>query len=228
MRTDILRWTLMLLSVFLVAPSLANTVQLRHVVEEFLRAQTQAFPGKVSFSVGSVDLKSNFSACQDMQAFLPPGNRLWGRSMVGVRCNGERPWTLYVPVTVKVAGEYVVTARALAAGQVISEADLTRVEGDLTDLPPGSVTDTAQAVGHTVLVGMQAGRPLRADGLRQAYAVQSGQSVKLTARGQGFAVSNEGRALAAAQPGQVVAVRTAGGSTVSGVAKSGGVVEVRF
>lgn len=228
MRTDILRWTLMLLSVLLVAPSLANTVQMRHVVEEFVRAQTQGLPGAVTISVGSVDLKANFSACRDMQAFLPPGNRLWGRSIVGVRCSGERAWTLYVPVTVKVAGEYFVTTRAIAAGEVISDSDLTRMNGDLTDLPPGVVTAPAQAVGRSMSVGTQAGRPLRADMLRQAYAVQSGQSVKLQARGNGFDVSNEGRALAAAQDGQVVSVRTQSGSTVSGVARSGGVVEVRF
>lgn len=58
--------------------------------------------------------------------------------------------------------------------------------------------------------------------------VQQGQSVKLLLAGAGFTVSNEGRALNNATQGQVVQVRTASGQLVSGVARSGGVVEVAY
>ena len=99
---------------------------------------------------------------------------------------------------------------------------------DLTDLPAGILTDPDQAVGRTLAVSLPAARPLRGDMLRQAIVVQQNQSVKVVARGSGFAVANEGRALTNAVAGQVVQVRLANGQIVSGIARAGGSVEVKY
>jgi flagella basal body P-ring formation protein FlgA len=56
--------------------------------------------------------------------------------------------------------------------------------------------------------------------------VRQGQTVKTVSRGAGFSVSSEGRALHNAQEGQIVQVRTPSGQTVSGIARSGGIVEM--
>lgn len=77
-------------------------------------------------------------------------------------------------------------------------------------------------------VAIGAGQPLRADWLRAPVAVQQGQIVKLFARGNGFSVSHDGRALATAQSGQTVQIRTGSGQVVSGVARPGGLVEVMY
>jgi flagella basal body P-ring formation protein FlgA len=52
--------------------------------------------------------------------------------------------------------------------------------------------------------------------------------VKLVSEGPGFRVSAEGRALGNAADGQLVQVRAPSGQTVSGIARSGGIVEVRY
>jgi flagella basal body P-ring formation protein FlgA len=64
--------------------------------------------------------------------------------------------------------------------------------------------------------------------LRQQPSVQQGQNVRLVSRGPGFQVSAEGRALNTAADGQVAQVRTSTGQTISGIARTGGVVEVRY
>jgi flagella basal body P-ring formation protein FlgA len=55
-----------------------------------------------------------------------------------------------------------------------------------------------------------------------------GQSVRLLSSGDGFIVSNEGKALNNAVNGQIVQVRTHSGQVVSGVARNGAVVEVAY
>lgn len=50
----------------------------------------------------------------------------------------------------------------------------------------------------------------------------------LTSGGKGFRVSAEGKALTKANEGQVVQVKVANGQVVSGIARSGGQVEVVF
>lgn len=200
----------------------------RHAVENFLRIQVKGLPGQTSFTVGAIDSNNQLSPCPNFDVSMPPGARPWGRTRVTVRCQAEGGWTLFVPVQIKVSGDYLVTARPMAQGQLIQAADLTHRTGDLTELPTGILTDPVQAIGRTLTTSLPAARPLRADMLRQPVVIQQNQSVKVIASGSGFSVANEGRALTNAVEGQVVQVRLANGQIVSGVAQAGGTVDVRY
>jgi flagella basal body P-ring formation protein FlgA len=138
------------------------------------------------------------------------------------------PWTIYVPARVQVVGEYLIAAAPLAQGQLLGPNDVAVVSGDLTSLPNGIVTDAGQAVGRTLSISLPAGAPLRGDSLRAQQVVKQGQTVRLVTSGPGFQVSAEGRALNNAADGQIAQARTASGQVVSGVARSGGVVEVAY
>lgn len=202
--------------------------EVKRVIEDFLRVQTRGLPGQASFTVGMIDPNNNLAACPALEAFLPAGGRPWGRINVGVRCQLEGGWSIYVPAQVKVIGEYFVTAKPLARGQAIAAVDLARRKGDLAELPAGVVTEEAQAVGKTLNVSVQSGQLLRTDILRAPTAVQQGQSVRVVSKGKGFQVATEGKALNNAADGQVVQVRTASGQTISGIARTGGTVEVNY
>ncbi|KON80264.2 flagellar basal body P-ring formation chaperone FlgA [Azoarcus sp. PA01] len=197
-------------------------------VAAFLEQQTVGLPGKVGISVGGFDARNNLPACAALEAFLPAGTRAWGRINVGVRCNSPAPWTAYMPARVAVMAEYLVTARALRAGQIVGPADLERRNGDLAAEPSGTLTDPTQAVGHPARYALGAGSTLHSGMLRLPPAVRQGQAVKVVGSGKGFSVSNEGRALNAAAEGEPVRVRIGNDQVVSGLARGGGVVEVQF
>jgi flagella basal body P-ring formation protein FlgA len=210
------------------ASAVCAQTSLSEALDQYLRIQTQGLPGKVSYSVGQLDQHAQLAPCSAFEPFLPPGGRLWGRATVGIRCLGPTRWTVYVPVQIRVTGSYLVTARQLKPGQIVSSADVLAQSGDLGTLPTSVLTDPAQAIGKTVRNGVAAGQPLRSDLLTAAWAVQQGQSVKLLSTGPGFTISNEGKALNNAIDGQIAQVRTASGQVVSGIARSGGVVEVTY
>jgi flagellar basal body P-ring formation protein FlgA len=201
--------------------------QIYQAVEQLLRSQTAGLPGRVNFAYGEIDARLNLAACANNEAFVPPGARLWGNTHVGVRCGGANPWTVYVPVSIKVIASVVVATGALAQGRSITTADIATQESDLTQLPGSVITDPAQAVGRIVTLGVAPGQPLRLDMLRSPPVVQEGQSVTLRSQGPGFRVSAEGRALGNAADGQVAQVRIPSGHTVSGIARPGGIVEMR-
>jgi flagella basal body P-ring formation protein FlgA len=201
---------------------------LRQTVEQFLRVQSAGLPGKAAITVGAIDARLNLPACAAPEAFLPPGARAWGKTTVGVRCSVPSRWNIYVSATVRVHGAYIAAAAPLAQGQSLTAGDLVRVEGDLTALPPGIVTDASQAVGRTLALSLPAGTPLRQDALRAQQAIQQGQTVRVVSAGPGFQVSAEARALNNASEGQVTQARTSGGQVVSGIARLGGVVEVTY
>ena len=202
---------------------------LKKAIEAFLRVQVKGLPGQASFSVGEIDPQNNLVPCPAFSVSMPPGARAWGRTDVSVRCEIAGGWRIFVPVRIRIQGDYLITARALSQGQVVSAADLAKSRGDLTDLPASVLTDPAQAIGKTVAQSVSSGQPLRGDMLRQTLLVQQGQSVRVVSSGPGFRVSaGAGRALNNAAAGQVVQVRMPNGRIISGLARDSGVVEIAY
>ena len=195
-------------------------------LDDYLRIQTQGLPGKVSYSVVPLDPRTQLSPCSAFEPFLPSGSKLWGKSTVGVRCLGPSTWTVYIQVQVKVSGNYLVSARTMPAGYVLTATDIVVRSGDLSTLPASVVTDQNQAIGRTVKNGFSAGQTLRSDQLITPWAVYQGQNVRTVSKGPGFSVSSTGKALGNAAAGQPVQVRTESGQTVSGIARDGGIVEI--
>lgn len=216
------------------APASANgqsrqdLAALRAVAEQALRREAGGLPGQVQVSVGAIDPRLSLPACAAPQAFLPAGSRAWGKTSVGLRCNAPTPWTIYVSAQVQVQGEYVVAAAPLVQGQVLQAGDLARAQGDLGILPPGVLTDPAQAIGHTVTRSLALGAPLRQDLIKGQQVVAQGQVVRLVGVGNGFKVSAEGRALSNGSEGQTVQARAANGQVVSGIARAGGMIEINW
>ncbi len=202
--------------------------QLQRVVEAYVRKETSGLPGQASFNVTPLDPRLSLARCPAPEAFMPPGGRLWGKSAVGVRCMAPVAWTVYASVQVEINAEYVVTARPVAHGETVNLQDLVLMRGDLARLPAGIVIDPMHAIGKQFAMSLGAGQPVRQDMLRSPNVVSQGQGVRIVSQGPGFRVSTEGRALANATEGQSVQVRSPSGQTVSGIARAGGVVEVRY
>ncbi|AOJ64053.1 flagellar biosynthesis protein FlgA [Burkholderia ubonensis] len=198
---------------------------IRRTALAFLQQQIAGLPGKPAASVAS-SFPRGLAACTTLEPFLPTGARLWGRTTVGVRCAGERPWTVYLQAKVTVQATYYAAARQIAPGEVLTAADLVARDGDLTLLPLAVITDPSQAVGSTALARVAAGLPLRQDMLKSAASVSAGQTVRVVAAGPGFTISTEGSALANAAPGQSVRVRMAAGQIVTAIVKDAGTVEI--
>jgi flagella basal body P-ring formation protein FlgA len=210
------------------APQRQNLPALQQAAEQYLKAQASGLPGSVTIDVDPVDPRLNLAACVEPQAFMPNGARLWGKTTIGIKCVAPSVWTIYLRANVQVVSDYVVAAVPLAQGQTISAADVTRVHGDLSNLPAGIVTDASQAVGRVAAMSMRAGTPLRMDSIRNQRVVQQGQSVRVVSNGPGFQITTEARALTNANEGQMAQARTAAGQVVSGIAKAGGILEINY
>jgi len=201
---------------------------IRQLVEQFLITQTTGLPGQVTVKIGAIDPRLNLVACAAPEASLPSGSRPWGKTTVVIRCTAPAAWTLYVSAHVLIHGDYITTAMPLAQGQIVASTDIVKMTGDLSTLPPGILTDPAQAIGRTIANSLKAGTPLRQDSLRAQQAVQQGQTVHVVSGGAGYKVSSEAMALTNASEGQTVQARTANGQVLSGIARMGGVLEINY
>jgi flagella basal body P-ring formation protein FlgA len=201
--------------------------ELARAAEAFAREHAQRYPGRVEVSVGRLDPGTRLSGCEDVQAFLPANAPLWGSGNVGLRCTRPQPWTLFVPVTVRVFAEVVVTSRPVGRQQGLAEADLARRTLDLTQQPLGLITEPQAVIGRITRAALPAGAALRPDMLRPPFAVSQGQQVRVLYAGATIQVSSEGRSLSNAAVGEAAQVRTPSGKVVKGIVREPGVIEVK-
>lgn len=206
----------------------AMTAQVHALAQKAAEAATANTPGtRVAIEVGRLDPRLKLAPCADIQPYLPPNARLWGRTRIGLRCaNGPVKWNVYLPVQVQVFARSAVAAGALASGAVLTAADLALAEVDLAAEPGAAIAQPALAVGRTLARPLDAGAALRTTHLKARQFFAAGDTVTVLAVGQGYAVSGAGQAMNAGLEGQAVRVRTEGGRIVSGQAVAEGRVEV--
>lgn len=198
---------------------------IRRAALAYLQQQTVGLPGKIGITVAQT-FPRGLAACTTLEPFMPTGARLWGRTTIGVRCAGEKPWTLYLQARIAIQATYYLAAHQIEPGAVVRADDLLARDGDLSNLPRAVITDPSQAVGATATMRISAGMPLRQDLLKSASAVTIGQTVRVVAQGEGFSISSEGSVMNNATPGQQVRVKMDGGQIISGIVKDGGTVQV--
>lgn len=198
--------------------------EIRDTVFAFVRAQTQGLPGKVSIQVEELDKRIVLPACPLLEAFLPAGARLNGNSSVGVRCNAQKGWSVFVPVTVKISVSLLTASNTLQQGQSVRAEDLGSLSSET--LQADTLSDPAQAIGKVMKFGVGKGQLLRQNMLRDPYTVTQGQTVQLLVAGAGFSIRSEGQALYNAAEGQTTSVRTASGQKITGAVKNGA-IEIR-
>jgi flagella basal body P-ring formation protein FlgA len=211
---------------FLHCTSLQAAGQMEDAVWRFVREHSAGIAGRVDIQVDAADARVRPLTCDAYDPFLPSGSRLWGRTTVGVRCAGGGSASAFVPVRVRVFGPAVVAARSIAPGQLLVAEDLRMEEAEVTQ--SGLLSDTAQALGRRIAVGVNPGFPIRQELLRSQPVITQGETVKVQVAGSGFTIVAEGTAVNHAIDGQSVQVRLDSGRTVSGTARAGRLVEVRF
>jgi flagella basal body P-ring formation protein FlgA len=191
------------------------------------QAQADAQPGaqganpdmpRVEVVIGALDPRLRLAPCQHVEPYLPEGMRMWGRTRVGVRCTqGPTLWNIYLPVTVKVFGRALVATHPLPAGSVLTAGDLTQAEVDLAEDRSAALVDPRQAVGRTVARAVNPGRSQREDNLKTRQWFAAGDTVKVVAKGKGFSVAGEARAITPGLEGQVARLRTESGHVLTGM-----------
>ncbi|TAN49571.1 MAG: flagellar basal body P-ring formation protein FlgA [Methylococcaceae bacterium] len=208
-----------------VAPAAQDHAQIRNAAAAFVRQQTADLPGKTTYRLEEIDPRIALPECARLEAFLPAGSQLIGRTSIGVRCAEKNGWSIFVPVQIKVSLSLLTTARQLPPGHVLREEDLASQTTEISRT--GGFTAPGQVLGKVLRYNVAAGQVLREDMLRPPYSVTQGQVVQLSVQGSGFSVRSEGVALNNAGEGQAVQVRVGSGRVIGGIARANGTVEIR-
>ncbi len=209
---------ILLILLLLAAPAWADGFQ----PVESIRAAALSTLGPGADAEATLDAGLRMPACP-----VPLQAQPTGSSTVEVACPQPAGWRLFVPVKVRRNQSVLVLNRGLAAGEMLSAADITIETRDAARIVGAALADPNDAVGKTARRMLPAGTLLSSTDLVAPRLVHRGDSVELIARQAGLEVRMRGRALADAGANERVSVENASSrKVVQGVVDASGAVVV--
>lgn len=216
----------------------------RALLDDALAPLLAARGANALVTIAPADARRASPPCDRFTAHLPPGARMIGRTLVGVRCDGAN-WQAFVAAEIRVDAPSWTTARALRAGESIAAADLVMTLAPMTQadfdaalaLSRGGNAAASRGMasldgrtpaplGRIVLRPVAAGRALASADVRDEGRINAGEAVRVVYNGEGFSVSSDGRAVGPADPGATIQIRLASGNVVNGTLRSDHLVEL--
>ena len=201
--------------------------QVRQLAVDGLRQSSRTDIRRVEVQVGQLDPRLRLAPCNQIQPYVPTGSVLWGRTRIGLRCvQGEKPWNVFLPITVKVMAPALVAGSTLPVGHVLTEADLVQGEVDLAENTSEAIVDSGLATGRSLTRAMAPGQSLRQFHLKPRQWFAAGDLVKVVAIGPGYRVASQGEAQTAGLEGQVARIKMESGRTLTGMPVADRLVEL--
>lgn len=178
--------------------------------------------------VGSLDSRLRLQQCEhDLEAFTHQSRISLGNQTVGVKCSSSVPWSVYVPVTIKLFKPVVVTTQALSAKHIITSSDVTIKRVDVGSLRQGYLNDAGLILGQQMKYPVPTGAVLNQKHVKPEKIIRRGDLITLVAQAGAMSVRMSGTALSDASLGQRVRVKNSSSKrVVEGVVDAPGIVRV--
>lgn len=192
------------------APSETQSLDsIQQAARQYILEQGVDYPSPPTVEADSLDPRLRLAACgQPLETFSPSTEkRPLGRVTVGVRCIGPNPWSLFVPVTVRVMAPVVVANRDLARGDLITTGDLRVETLDLSRLHRGYLERPEDAVGNRVRQHIRRDDVITPSRITVPLAVKRNSRVIIVASNPAIAVRMAGTALESGGIGDRIRVR---------------------
>lgn len=186
------------------APAIQPLADISAAVRTLLLEQREA---DSHFRIGRLDPRLRLPRCDAALAARFTRERASGTARsVEVRCEGAKPWNLYVPVTITRYDSVIVATRPLARGTLITAADVSVERREVGAASGSYLSDTARAVGMRVARRLQAGQVLTAAAVERPRVVRRGDQVTLSSQTRGIEVRVRGEALEDGARGETINV----------------------
>lgn len=173
------------------------------------------FDENVKVHVGRLDSRLRLARCDDNLTFKiqePPHNVK--NITVKTSCRSDKRWTVYVPVTLDIYADVLVSARSLQRGDILSEEDVTYRRVDIAAIGRGHIVDVERAVGMAVQRPIKIGDVVRLTHLEPAEIIAKGQTVVVTSLSRFLSVETSAVALTSGHLGQHIKVRNASSNRI--------------
>lgn len=144
---------------------------------------------------------------QPLESFITPGVKLIGRTTVGVRCNGQKPWKIYVTTDINIFDNVVIADDYILRGGRVSAAQLRTEKRNVATLNRGYFTRPDDVIGKIAKTPINREQVITLNSLTSPKLVQRGKSVTIIAKSDTVTVKMNGYAMSDGHQGELIKVK---------------------
>ncbi len=168
----------------------------------------EKFKDDIQLNVGRIDSRLRLAKCDDnltLKIKEPPHN---ARNItVKTTCAGSRRWTVYVPVSIDVFADVLVSTRSLQRGDILEESDVTYQRMNTSSVGRGHIESFPRALGMEIKRPIKSGDVVRLSYLTKPDIVRKGQTVVVSSKSRFLSVETSGIALVNGHMGERIKVK---------------------
>ena len=185
-----------------------NLDTIRDTVRQFIVTSLGGANPDTKIIVKPLDPRLRLSKCeQELSVYLAPGTRLRGHSTVGIRCDGNTPWALFVPVHVEQLVPVITANASIRRGQVLDGENLHISKRSSSSLPGNYLKTSDAIIGQIATREIVAGTLLTQSMFKPQKIVKRGQRVTLSMKTGAIAIRVAGIAMTDGIRGERIKVR---------------------
>jgi len=181
---------------------------IRDAVRDFAVREVGSTSDNVRITVGRLDPRLRLAACDgELGTYFSPGSRTIGHTTVGVRCDGPKAWSLFVPLHIDRQIAVAVALQDVPSGHVVTAADVHYELRSLDRLSNGYFASNDQLLGKVTTRPLMRGATFSPSQVKNERLVRRGERVVLALHTGGVAVRVAGTAMRDGTLGERIPVR---------------------
>ena len=159
----------------------------REVVKHY---QEQMKSSEISISVSQLDPRLRLALCSTPKNIKINGAHQRAANIsVRISCNGDAPWSIFVPVKIDIFQEVVIATRDMFKGDVLGGADIGIEKRNITTLGFGYTQLADELIGNQVTRNIAAGSAISLSQISKPMAISRGDKVILESGRKGLVVA---------------------------------------
>jgi flagella basal body P-ring formation protein FlgA len=163
---------------------------------------------RVEITAGKMDSRLALHRCsQPIELTMQSASTRASRTLVKTRCNGDKPWAIFVPLNIETWQTVVTTTRPLKRDEEIMPDDVALREMQLNQSADHYLTSINHAIGKLASRNIKNNTALSNRQLRIPKLVKRGDEVVIVTNSGAISVRMMGEALADGKKGEQIAVR---------------------
>ena len=184
----------------------------------------------VSINTDNLDQRLKLPQCSRSLNVVPAGsNNNPSRFIVGVQCQGEKPWKVYVPVNIDATIMVATSNSTLPRGTILSETDISLEEHSIQQLPLGYLSKLNKIKGMELTRQLNSGTIITNTMIKPRQLVKRGQEVTILAIGDNIEIRMNGTAKANGAKGEWIPIENrTSGRNIEAMVVSEQVVKVKM
>ena len=177
-------------------------------ISQYLASETGASSQDFEVLVARLDTRLKLVECKrPLNVFLPHAHQSTGNMTVGVRCQGQKPWTIYTKASILNFKNIAILTKSMTRGAIISEGDIRFVRKDVSTLRRGYLTSIDDILNKQLKRALSSEAILNPSNLVSQKIIKRGQKVSIRAANKFLDIRMSGHALMDGEAGQRIRVR---------------------